>query len=217
MNKFVINNISLLIGVLMFWSSGVLFPSAFADQYGSTPSNSISVDKFVGKPDGNNISYVDNLSVSDYKFSPNSDIYFQIKVKNTSNEKLYNIVVKDFLPEFIDPIEGPGNLDFNNHLITVNAGDFNINEEKIYILKTRVFTTDKLPSDKGLFCETNNAEARNDKVSGSDQAGFCFEKQVNAGTSSNPITPTSGPTQNILIISLTSLMAYAGFKLRKIE
>lgn len=188
--------------------------SVMAEQYTPTPSYSILVDKNVGKPEGNTIKYVDNLSVSDYKFSPSNDIYFQIKVKNTANEKLYNVIVKDFLPEFIDPIEGPGDFDYNSRQITINAGDFEINEEKMYILKTRVFSQDKLPSDKGMFCETNTAEAKNDKTSSSDQSGFCFEKQV---TGSNPITPVAGPEQNILVISLATAMAYAGFKLRKIK
>ena len=213
MNKFVVNSISFLVGVLAFWSFGVFATPVFADQYGSTPSNSISINKLVGKPDGNNINYVDNLSVSDYKFSPNSDVFFQIKVRNTSNQELNDVTVKDFLPSYIDPIEGPGNFDFNNHLVTIDAGDFDVNEEKMYIIKTRIFTSDKLPSDKGLFCETNNAEARNNDVSASDQSSFCFEKQVNGGTT----TPTAGPAQNILIVSLTLLMGYAGFKLRRIS
>jgi hypothetical protein len=213
MSKYVINNFLLSFAVVAIWAFGFSFPSIFAQQYGPSPSHSILIDKLVGKPENNNIKYVDNLSVSDYKFSPSNDVYFQIKVKNTSSEKLSNITVRDYLPEFIDAIEGPGEFDFNNHQITIKAGDFEANQEKVYVLKTRIFNQDKLPSDKGLFCEVNKAEAYNDKAYSIDQSNFCFEKQV--GTTPN--TPKAGPENNILIISLASLMGFVGFKLRKIN
>lgn len=215
--KNLLNNLLLIIslGIIALGQLfGISSPSlVFANQYGPSPSHSILVDKLVGKPENNTIKYVDNLSVSDYKFLPNNDVYFQIKVKNTSNEKLYNVTVRDYLPEFIDAIEGPGDFDHNNHRISINAGDFNANEEKIYILKTRIFNQDQLPSDKGLFCVVNKAEAYNDKAYSIDQANFCFEKQV--GTTSS--TPKAGPEMNVLILSFAGLMAIAGLKLRKIE
>lgn len=215
--KNLLNSLLLIVslGTIAFGQiSGVTSPSlVFAQQYGPSPSHSILIDKYVGKPENGKIKYVDNLSVSDYKFLPNNDVYFQIKVKNTSNEKLHSITVRDYLPEFINAIEGPGEFDHNNHRITISAGDFNANEEKIYIIKTRIFNQDQLPSDKGLFCVVNKAEAYNDKAYSIDQSNFCFEKQV--GTTSS--TPKAGPEMNVLILSFASLMAVAGFKLRKME
>lgn len=200
-----------LIGLLTVFGLFLFGPSVLADQYSPSPSYNIIINKTVGRVGNGGVTYYENLSVSDYRFSPKNDIYFQLKVKNTSNDRLYNIIVKDYLPTYIDPIEGAGDYDSSTRIITIKAGDFNSQEEKVYTIKARVYAQESLPADKGIICESNHADAKNDKASSEDYAQFCIEKQVNGATST---TPSAGPELGLLTYSLTILAGYAGWKFK---
>jgi len=187
-----------------------------------SPSASIVIDKTVGKPGvvtkgGNmNVEYVQNLGSVDYKYAPGADVWFKLAVKNTSNQALVNVTVKDILPAYIEPVEGAGTFDKNTNTITINAGNFAIAEEKVFELKTKVMSQSALPSDKGLFCITNNAEAYTDKVKDTDSATLCIEKQVTlkGGT---PEVPKAGAEMGLVISLFSGALGVAGLKLRKVS
>lgn len=187
-----------------------------------SPSSSIVIDKTVGKPGvatkGGTVSveYVQNLSSTDYKFAPGADVWFRLAVKNTSNQALTNVTVKDYLPAYLEPVEGAGTFDKNSNTITIDAGNFAVSEEKVYELKTRVKPQSSLPADKGLFCVTNNSEAYTDKVKDDDAAGLCIEKQVTlkGGT---PEVPKAGAELSLIITALSTAAGFAGLKLRKVS
>ncbi len=173
-------------------------------QYGQTTSSqSVFIDKQVGKPVGTTkggqtqIEYVDNLTLSDTRFKPGAEVYFRIRVKNTSQVALNSVIVTDTLPAYIEPIEGPGTFDSVNRIISFGAGHFSPGEEKIYFLKTQLYGQDKLPNDKGLMCITNHVKAYNDIVSDDDTAQFCVEKEV-IGVKQ---TPKAGPELNLLLLA----------------
>jgi uncharacterized repeat protein (TIGR01451 family) len=201
----------------------VLISKAVAQQYGPTYSQSILIDKMVSKPNqthayDNEYEYVDNLSSSDPRFQPAEEVYFKLKVKNTSTEKIYNVTVKDFVPNYLEPISGPGSYDVNSRVITINAGDFGADEEKYYYIKMKVFTQDKLPSDKGLFCITNKAEAKNDNLYDQDSAQLCIEKQVVGVPGTATIvttTPQAGPEMGIALLGIETALIGLGFYLKK--
>jgi len=187
-------------------------------QYGNgcTPSQSITINKLVGrvyttKGGITEYEYVGNLSSSDPRFAPEQIVMFQIKVKNTSNIKLTNVTVKDYIPSYLEPIEGPGTYDVSTRIITFSAGDFDPNQEKVYYIKMKVLAQDKLPADKGLFCEINKAQAYNDNVSDEDTAQFCIEKQVVGVVR----TPSAGPDMGLGLGILEMLGLGAGFLIRK--
>jgi uncharacterized repeat protein (TIGR01451 family) len=194
-----------------------LYTWAQYGQYGDeTPSYSLLIDKMVAKPGsqkGETTQYFDNLSPSDPRFVPGQDVWFKIKVKNTANVALQAVEVKDYVPEYILPIEGPGKWDPQTRTITFNAGDFAVDEEKTYYLKMRVYSQDQLPSDKGLFCLVNRAVASNNNVSDDDTAQFCIEKQVLGVTQ----VPTAGPEMGLVILAGNLILAGVGIKLKKIS
>jgi uncharacterized repeat protein (TIGR01451 family) len=136
----------------------LLATNSFAQygQYGDeTPSYSILIDKTVAIPNSSNTnsnSYVDNLSPSDPRFHAGNDVWFKIKVKNTSTQNLTAVTVKDYVPAYILPLEGPGTWDLENRVITWNAGDFNVDEEKTYYIKMRVYETSMLLLIKVYLC-----------------------------------------------------------------
>lgn len=186
-------------------------------QYGNCPpSQSILVDKFVGKVTLNkggftDIEYTDNMSASDTRFKANDMVAFMIKVKNTSGDTLTNVTVKDFIPSYVNPIEGPGTYDSTNRVISFNAGDFQANEEKVYYFKVQVVPTSAMPNDRGLFCQLNKAQAYNDNASDEDTAQFCIEKQVVGVTQ----VPQAGPEMGVLLLSLEAAALGAGLFIKK--
>lgn len=192
-------------------------------QYGPyqppTSSVSILVEKKVGNPvidkGAMTISYVDNLSQTDHRFQANEDIWFQVKVKNTANTKLNGITMKDFVPTYLSPIEGPGTYDNSNHVLTINAGDFEVNEEKVYTFKMRVVAANDLPDN--TTCVTNKAQAYNNDVTDDDTAQLCVEKTFTTKGGVPPSTkiPSTGPEQGILLYALSTVAAFAGLKLRR--
>lgn len=196
----------------------VIAKASLADygQYGSTYSYSISLDKMVSKPNTsttnyNSVEYVDNLSPSDPRFKPDQYIYFKIRVKNTSTDRLINVTVKDYVPAYLSPVEGPGNWDSTNRIVSWNAGDFNIDEEKVYYLKMQLYSQKDLPSDKSLICLVNKARAENEKTANEDAAQYCLEKQV-LGVSK---VPSAGPELGILLFGGELMVLGTGLFLKK--
>ncbi len=208
MKKFL--GFALLVSCFLFLVSSVKADTGQYGQYGQpSVSYQILIDKMVTKPDTDQ--YVDNLSVSDPRFAPNQDIWFQIKVKNTSNQDLTNVEVHDYVPSYLEPLEGPGTWDSNTRVISWNAGDFVVDEEKVYFLKMRVYSTANLPSDKGLFCLVNKTDARNENTYDEDTAQFCIEKEV-VGVSK---VPSAGPEFGLLLLAGNILGAGAGLYIKK--
>jgi len=192
--------------------------SAQYGQYGEeTPSYSILVDKMVGKPSqekggSQTVTYVDNLSPSDPRFSPNQQVWFKIKVKNTSSQNLTAVYVTDYVPSYLMPIEGPGKWNPDNRTISWNAGDFAVDEEKVYYIKMQVFDQSLLPSDKGLFCVVNKVEAKKDNIAyDDDTAQLCIEKQVVGAKT----VPQAGPEYGMILLTLNLLGMGFGIKLKK--
>ena len=188
-------------------------------QYGEeiTPSRSILVDKMVGKvtvnKGGVDIEYVDNLSSSDPRFKPNDEIMFKIRIKNTSNVKFSDVEFKDYVPSYLEPLEGPGSYDQNTGIISFNAEDFEVDEEKIYYMKMKILSQDRLPSDKGLFCFKNKAraEADNGNIADEDTAQLCVEKQIGQVAE----TPSAGPEFSLALLALQSGALLVGLQIKK--
>lgn len=189
-------------------------------QYGQpAPAQTILIDKTVGKPNAImtkgglvNVEYVDNLSPADPRFRPGQQVLFKIKVKNTSTVSLSQVTVQDYVPTYVEPMEGPGNYDAGTRIISWDAGSFAPNEEKTYDLKMQLYPQDKLPANKGLFCLTNKAQASNSVTSDDDTAQFCVEKEV-IGVKK---APEAGPEAGVLILGANVLLAGVGFSLKRL-
>jgi len=189
-------------------------------QYGSpAPSQTILVDKMVGKPNGTmtkggvmSVTYVDNLTPADPRFKPGSQVMFLIKVKNTSTVTVNNVTVTDQAPAYVEPMEGPGSYDAATRTVSWNAGSFAPDEEKTYFLKMQLYPQNKLPVNQGLFCLINKAKATNNIASDDDSSQFCVEKEV-IGVKT---APAAGPEAGVLILSGNVLLAGVGFSLKRL-
>ncbi len=206
--------------ILVILFAGKPVHATYEYNYGGGGGKTILVDKLVGKVETTTkggdpvITFVDNLSPSDPRFSPGQGILFKIRVKNTSNEPLIGVKVKDFVPSFLDPIEGPGTFDVNSRIITFEAGDFDPDVERTFTIKMKVLSQDQLPSDKGLFCLVNKAEASNEEAFDEDTAQFCIEKQVQGVTIPTSV-PSAGPELGVLLLSAELAFLAIGLGLKK--
>lgn len=201
--------VAVLTAVLVFANPASFAQAQQYGQYGPSPSLSIVVDKLVNKPARSE--FVDNLSPSDPRFLSGQDVFFRLRVKNPTDQTLTNVTVKDFLPDFVEAVEGPGSFDSSTRTVTINAGDFGLQEEKVYDLKVRVVAQDKLPSDKSVVCVVNRAQASNNQVSDEDTAQFCVEKQVVGAVQ----VPSAGPEIGLALLALNALGFGTGLYLRK--
>lgn len=187
-----------------------------------TPSTTtaILVDKLVGVPHftkggSTDYTYVDNLTSNDYRYSPEAYVYFSIRVKNTSNTQLDNVVVTDNGPQYVQMYADPGTVSGNT--LTLNVGSLKAQEEKVYIVKGRVVRQDQMPSDQGVVCVTNKATASNGSISDDDTAQFCIEKSVGTTKGGVPTSvPQAGAADGVLITTLASAIAYMGLKFKKL-
>lgn len=188
-------------------------------QYGQpAPSEKVLIDKMVSLPiftetkgGVSEREYVDNLSPSDQKYRPGQQVYFQIKVKNPSDSLLENITVKDYLPDYLEPIQGPGDFDPQERVITFTIDSLGPNEEKIFYLLTEIFPQDQLPADQGLICLTNRVEVNTNQTSDEDSSQFCLEKEVLGAEE----VPQAGPELGLFVFGIELTALASGVALRK--
>lgn len=236
--------------LLAFFLSGILFLLAVKVTYGQygqyggpAPSISVLIDKMVGKSFtskggvlvcDSSVEFRDNFSPSDPRFAPEDTVCFKLVVKNTSNVVLQSVTVRDFLPSFVEAVEGPGSFNSGSQIITIAAGDFGGGEEKTFFVKTKVVPADKLVNENALFCLVNRANATgvpkadfaNNPVD-EDTAQFCIEKQLKptptpTSTPAPVVTmrvpekvPSAGPEMGVLLLSGNLLALGAGILLKK--
>lgn len=188
--------------------------SQYGQYGGGTPSYDITIDKMVSTgttTKGGVTSYVDNYAVSDPRFAPNQKVYFQVKVKNTSNATLTNVEVRDFMPSYVEAVEGPGSYDQNSKTIYWKYDELKAGEEKVEKLVAQVYPQTNLPADKGVMCMTNKASVKADSAFDEDSSQFCVEKQV----LNVQQVPTAGPEYGLVVSAISMLGLSAGVYLKR--
>ena len=186
--------------------------------YGTGAQNeSLLVDKKVGmssvatKGGTTKITVVDNLASNDSRFAPGENVYFKIKVKNTSDVKQSNITVKDVLPAYLEPVNMP-NYDANTRTIIL-ADNLSLEAGKgtVFTVNTKVVAQNQLPADQGVMCVYNKAYGSNASVSDEDAAQFCIEKQVIGVTTQ----PSAGPEYGMGLLALQMIGLGSGLYLKR--
>lgn len=214
-------NLFALTFVLLTFGLLVQAPFVAAGQY-DTPEkrSSILVDKMVGLPtntsgDQTNYVYVDNATSDNHRFGPLEYVYFKISVKNTGNQRLENVVLKDYEPEFLDLIPETGSL--VSEIQTINVGTLEPDQQVTYTLKARVSDASRLPAEGGVFCRTNKTWAGNNDVSDEDMSQFCIQKSTPSVVTvpAPEKIPSTGNPFGMLTILGGAVALMAGRKLQK--
>lgn len=183
-------------------------------------TNNIVLDKKILNPQTN--AMVDNLSINDPKFQPESIVTFQISITNSSNKTISNIEIKDIFPQYVNFSSGTGNFDANNKTLSFRIQDLKSNETKVFTIKGKVVNTDQISINQGsVICVVNQANASSDNNNFSqDNSQFCIEKTTATKGGFPVLTPTEVATtpstgaESFVLFSLIPTGA-AGWLLRK--
>ncbi len=188
-------------------------------QYGqpTIPGQTIIIDKLIAEPGtatnkgGVNAGiYRDNLPANGERFMPGEEVVFKLLVKNITNTTLQNISVVDRVPEFVEPLVGPGTYNSVNRTITYVIKELKPDVEDVAYIRMKVFAQNKLPANQILFAQINNAEATANGQKDQDSAQYFVEKQ--------PIVvnqvPKTGPALGLAFLALQGLGLAIGLKLR---
>ncbi|RJP46614.1 MAG: LPXTG cell wall anchor domain-containing protein [Armatimonadetes bacterium] len=185
MNKFIKTGIILLI-ILFASKSSILADNNSSCQvvYGGgqvCPTNiSFTINKLVQSPTKGG-DFVENLSINDPKFSPNSPITFQIVIKNTGNNKISNLLIEDTFPQFVNFEAGAGNFDRNTNKLSFNIKNFEAGQTQTFTVTGKIADTAAITTEEAIVCVTNKVKATEaGNVSASDFSQICIEKPVQA-------------------------------------
>lgn len=162
--------------------------------------------------------YVDNLSVSDPKYAPDSMISFQITVTNTGGSELTNVLVKDMFPTELTFNSGAGSYDKNDRMLSFTIDSLKPSESKTYTVTVKAMPIASMTSD--VMCPTNKVSAAANGQSSEDTSSVCLQKnggitiQTKGGL---PVysapkvtsTPATGPESLPLIgIAISAAVGY---------
>lgn len=213
---FCMKKINLLIKGLIIGSilGLLIFPKVVAgrcvEQYGGGEicyEGEISLDKVVRHPEEDK--YVDNLYADDSTYTPYQEVIFKLTIKNTGEEDLNDIEVKDFLPDYLYFTSTPDGWD--DKTATWKIDHLNPGESKTYEIKAKVVSENDLPEGDGIYCVTNSGEAKKDDKSAGDTSQLCISKKILGITT----IPKTGNNLIWTIILLISALIFGVFKLRK--
>lgn len=155
--------------------------------------------------------FVDNMTESDMRFSPQDIVTFRLIIKNTGEVTINSVTIKDTFPNFVNFLSGIGK--HENGLVTIDVGDLGPGETREFILRGQVVPENQLP-DRNLICPViNHAEMRGEvdaEIVVSDTSQLCIEKKV-LGVEAKAL-PAAGAGSLLL---LTSSLTTAGIFLRK--
>ena len=139
----------------------------------------VSIDKKI-RPI-NETKYYDNIGTDQKMFVAGDIMDFNILVRNTGKDILYNLVVTDSYPIVNQIILAPGKIDTKNRTVTWEISSLGVGETRNYMLRAKVAT------DSATSSQTNVATVRNNDVSDRDTATFYITKKTTPNTGSSDL------------------------------
>lgn len=145
-------------------------------------------------------SYLDNISAATFTFQQDSNVEFQITVKNNGTNDLSAINVRDILPHHLALIFYPGTI--NGDEIDWTIDKLSPNESKVFIIRAKI-NIDSHPTGK----QVNKVTASSTNLSDTDTATYFIGQ---------PIVPVTGddslPLKSVIMVTFIG----SGLVLRKI-
>ncbi|HSX40136.1 MAG TPA: hypothetical protein VLF68_00840 [Candidatus Saccharimonadales bacterium] len=220
----------LLAAVLLLGSAATAYATSTTCQpiYGggqNCVSTGLTLTKMVQNPQTG--AFVNNLSANDPRFSPGQTVNFQLSVTNNGSTQIGTVTVKDTFPQFVTFASGPGTFDSGSNTLTFTMTNLAAGETRTVNLSGTVAGANSLPSDQGITCPVNQANATADNGQTAQASSqLCIQKQgvptanvpTKGGLTVFPAptvttTPPTGP-EALALLGLIPTAA-AGFVLRK--
>lgn len=202
---------------------------AFADSYGyngaTLATSCLAIDKSVSNPSSSNLKeFIDNVTVSSTKYKPGQTLMERAKIKNVSNKIVPNVRITSVVPKYIKYVSGPVAFNKGGTEFTINVGDLQPQEEKIFFITFTASTEKDLPN-QALTIFTNTIRAQGDVCdSVEDTAQMIIERQT-LGTpkGGQPIEelkdvkkyPDSGPEYGLALLAIQSALLGTGLYLKR--
>lgn len=169
------------------------------------PASKIVVDKTIRDPRSKGDSYVDNLTIADYKFAPGEDVIFKITIKNTGDTDVENVEAVDVIPVLNDVLLASGDTRSSIRDITKSFGTLKAGETKTWYIRTRVKEAVAIPT--GTVCGDPKAINRvtvhaKDMPDTGDTSSFCIQKTVLGATKQ----PETGSEMYLIATALAGLV-----------
>ncbi|KKS98733.1 MAG: hypothetical protein UV73_C0001G0254 [Candidatus Gottesmanbacteria bacterium GW2011_GWA2_43_14] len=139
-------------------------------------SGELLIDKMVLNPATD--AFVDHLGPTDPKYRSLQIVTFRIRVENSGEESLGEVVVTDLLPDFVDFMSGPGSYDQDSRKLTFTVENLEPGESEEFHIKARASHQATLPEEKNIVCPVNIAEAVTGDRQEKDESQFCIEKEM---------------------------------------
>lgn len=191
--------VKLIIVILFLFAISSMAGPALAvcdEQYGGICRElKLQIDKKVLNPA--NETFEDNLGIHDYKFGPDEEITFKLKIKNTGDETFAEVHVKDYLPDYLLQLSG----DFDFTIYDLDPG-----EEVEREIKAKVVSGGQFPDNQSIICVVNTTEAWNSGEKDKDTAQVCLEEKVLGVTE----LPPTGPENWFILLGLSITSALIG-------
>lgn len=157
----------------------------------------LSIDKQVFNPEKGE--YWDNIDSSDYVFGPNQEITFKIRVKNTSDVRLDNVLIRDYMTNYLSFVRAnDANWLSDQKKAEWGIGDLEPGQSETVYITFKTFAKDDLPS--GVTCETNTADVEKDSGNRkSDSSSFCISKTGTTPSVLGAKMPDTGSDMSTMI------------------
>lgn len=163
-------------------------------------SQQIVVDKKIRPINDEN--FYDNIDPAKKVFVNGEQLEFKITVKNTGEQTLYNINVKDILPNYLSLLFYPGVYNKTSNNVETEIDQLNPGESKDFYIRANVSDVPSSNMEGKKLLQINKAEAGNDKVYDSDQAQYFIEAKSVPSTGADDLMVK---TAVILMITVSSI------------
>lgn len=174
-----------LITVLLGFVSGKSF-AAFA----VTPS--LSVHTTVLNPQTN--SYADSLGLSDTMYHPGDTVVFHITIGNNGQSNENVATVENTLPDYVNFVSGPGNLDSNKKILSFTLVNIAPKTTRSFAVLGKIADSNGLPTNQGIICVADKAVLKTTSAQPTQSSSsFCIQKDTQ-----QPIPQTIYPAQSNL-------------------
>ncbi|MDO8504125.1 MAG: hypothetical protein Q7S60_05605 [bacterium] len=174
------------------------------------PTKKLEIIKRVKHPE--NGQFRENIYSSEYTFTKDKNVTFQLEVKNSGQAEFRNIQVKDKLPSVLEFSTGPGSIDKDNAALNIQIDRLGAGETKFLEFNTRIKMPGNLAPD-ATPCFTNFSEARVDDMYSSDTSVFCIRVSASAAAPAPKELPKAGPEGWFVVLGLSILSGTTGFYL----
>jgi uncharacterized repeat protein (TIGR01451 family) len=127
-------------------------------------------------------------------FAPGQTVPFKIKLTNTYDTALTNIMIQDQFPPYVDYISGNGSFNQKTGVLTTSIPSLAAHQTVSLYIQGKITDASQLPTNQTNICVANQATATANNLTSVANSQFCISKDILNNTSSSTAQPSNPPT-----------------------